>query len=146
MILCKTRSDPKYLLLFDVPRLLLWMWLEVLLQYGRRLVSNGVWEWWVPKSVILDEAWWIDLWDNFWEANVKVQILRSGADKCRAHNLWKPSMCKLDWGEGYSSYVGGFTTIEIRLWFCVRPDLIWSIFWIPYSIWLGVELLIYMWY
>ena len=36
-------------------------------------------------------------------SNVQVQILRSGADKHGAHNLLKPSMCKLDQGEGYHS-------------------------------------------
>ena len=47
-------------------------------------------------------------------------------------------MCRLDQGEGYTSYVGGFTSIEMRLYLLIQ-----SIFWIPYTIWLGVELLIY---
>ena len=63
------------------------------------------------------------------------------SDKCGAHNLLKPSMYdRLDQGEGYTSCVGGFTSIEMRLVSLIRPDLIQdSLF-----IWLGVELLIYM--
>ena len=51
----------------------------------------------------------------------------------RIRNLWllKPSMYEQDQGEGYSSYVGGFTRVEMRLYLFLGPDLIWSIFWIP---------------
>ena len=42
--------------------------------------------------------------------------------KAESQQLWvcllKPSMCdRLDWGEGYTSCVGGFTSIEMRLIF-----------------------------
>ena len=38
------------------------------------------------------------------------------SDKCRVHNLLKPSMCsRLDQGEGYIGCGGGFTNIEMRL-------------------------------
>ena len=47
-------------------------------------------------------------------------------------------------GEGYTSHVGGFASTEMRLVSLIRPDIIQSIFWIPYVFWLGVKLLIYM--
>ena len=33
---------------------------NLIIQCGRRLESSGVWEWLIPKFVILDEALWID--------------------------------------------------------------------------------------
>ena len=48
---------------------------------------------------------------------VGVQILRFRSAEHRAHNLLKPSIGRLDQGEGYTSYVGGFTSIGMRLYF-----------------------------